>query len=227
MTVRGYSHFCPVAKACEVLEPRWTLLVLCELWAGSRRFNEIHRGVPGMSPTLLSKRLKELERRGLVTRTANRATGEIAYETTPLADELEPIVHALGRWAHRNIDAEVTLEHLDARLLMWNMRRKIDASTLPQGRRVVIQFTYPELAEDERSYWLLARPGRPVDLCLSDPGHDVDLYVTADLRAMTSAWMGLSDLRAEIARERVSLIGDRALAATISRWMTRSAFAAA
>ena len=228
MSSRGYNHFCPVAKACEVLEPRWTLLVLCELWAGSRRFNEIHRGVPGMSPTLLSKRLKELERRGLVTRAAGRgAAGGIAYATTPLADELEPIVHALGRWAHRHIDAEVTLERLDARLLMWNMRRKIDASTLPQGRRVVIQFTFPELAEGERSYWLLARPGRPVDLCLADPGHNVDLYVTAELRAMTSAWMGHSELRAEIARERVSLVGDRALASTISRWMTRSAFAAA
>lgn len=223
----GYNHFCPVAKACEVLEPRWTLLVLCELWAGSSHFNEIRRGVPGMSPTLLSKRLKDMERLGLVTRATNPATREIAYRTTPFADEIEPLVHALGVWAHRNIDSEVSLEHLDARLLMWNMRRKINAESLPAGRRSVVQFVYPELPEEERHYWLVGAPGRPVDLCLTDPEHDVDLYVTADLHAMTAAWMGHSTIRAEVARGRIELAGDRALIATMSGWMVRSSYAVA
>lgn len=221
----GYNHFCPVAKACEMLEPRWTLLLLCELWSGSTRFNEIRRGVPGMSPTLMAKRLREMETRGLITRMENRATGEINYTTTAVADELEPIVHALGEWAHRNVDAEVTLENLDARLLMWNMRRKIDARALPRTKRSVIEFTYPELPEDERNYWLIAKPGVSVDLCSMDPGHDVDLFVSADLKSMTSAWMGLSSMQLEISEGRISLIGDTAIAASVDKWLVRSSYA--
>ena len=222
----GYSQFCPVAKACEVLEPRWTLLLLCEMWSGSVRFNEIRRGVPGMSPTLMSKRLRQMEELGLVIRTESRA-GEIHYRTTKVANELEPIVQALGKWAHRNIDAEVTLEKLDARLLMWNMRRKIDPTSLPLTRRSVIEFIYPELPREERNYWLIARPGTTVDLCSTDPGHDVDLFITAELKAMTSAWIGFSSLKSEIAQGRISLIGDAGIAASIDDWMVRSSFAAA
>jgi DNA-binding HxlR family transcriptional regulator len=211
MSLDGYNQFCPVAKACEVLEPRWTLLILCEMWSGSTHFNEIRRGVPRMSPTLLSKRLKEMEAHGLILRSESRANGEICYTTTRKTDDLRPVVYALGKWAHRNIDADVTLEHLDARLLM----------------RTVIQFTYPELPRPEQSYWVIAKPGNPVDLCAIDPGHNVDLYVTADLKAMTSAWMGLSDLFGEVSRGKISLIGNQNLAATISKWMVRGSYAAA
>lgn len=227
MTQDSYNQFCPIAKACEVLEPRWTLLILSEMWGGSTRFNEIRRGVPGMSPTLQSKRMKELEQNGLITRSENRATGDIIYKTTPIADELSPIAFALGQWAHRNIDAEVSLERLDARLLMWNMRRKIDASEMPGAGRRVIQFTYPELDTEAQSYWLIIKPGQPVDLCSTDPGHDVDLYITADLKAMTSGWMGWSTLTAELARGKIKLVGDRDLAASIARWMVRSSYAPA
>jgi DNA-binding HxlR family transcriptional regulator len=225
MTTDGYNLFCPVAKACEVIEPRWTLLLLLEMFSGSTRFNEIRRGVPGVSPTLMSKRLREMEERGLITRSQTSSTGEFHYRPTRIAQELEPIILALGKWAHRNIDAEVTLEVLDAPLLMWNMRRKIDVSRLPPARRSVIQFIYPELPREEQSYWLIAKPDAPVDLCMVDPGHDVDLFVTADLKALTSAWMGFSSLKSEIAGERISLIGDPAIAATIGEWMVPSALA--
>lgn len=226
MSSDRYDSFCPVAKACDIIEPRWTLLILCELSHGATRFNEIRRGVPGISPTLLSKRLKEMESNGLVRR-VETGTGESGYATTPMADELMPVVQALGRWAHRNVDKELSLEKLDARLLMWNMRRKIDTSAFPRGKTTVIQFTYPELTENERHYWLLARPGQPVDLCLLDPGHDVDLFIRADLKAMTSAWMGWTSLRSEIDANAVVLVGDRKLIATLDKWMARSGFAAA
>jgi DNA-binding HxlR family transcriptional regulator len=143
MSADGYNQFCPVAKACEVLEPRWTLLILCEMWSGSTRFNDIRRGVPGMSPTLLSKRLKQMEQHGLIQRSQADGGGDIAYTTTAIATELEPIVHALGAWAHRNVDADVTLEKLDARLLMWNMRRKIDVDALPPAPLSVVQSPIP------------------------------------------------------------------------------------
>lgn len=225
MQDEGYNQFCPIAKACELIEPRWTLLMLSEMWSGSTHFNEIRRGVPGMSPTLMSKRLKQMEVNGLVTRLANERTGEITYLTTRIADELAPIVRDLGRWAHRNVDADVTLEKLDARLLMWNMRRKIDPTALPRRKRCVIEFTYPELPRDESRFWLVNKPGEMVDLCLIDPGYDVDLYITAELKAMTSAWMGLSGLKDEIDRGAISIIGDREIAMRIDAWMVRSSFA--
>lgn len=224
MSNRSYNQFCPVAKACELSEPRWTMLILCEMWSGSTRFNEIRRGVPGMSPTLLSQRLKEMEHRGLLRRTKNSTKRSFDYHVTPIGQELEPIVHALGQWAHRNIDADVTLEKLDARLLMWNIRRKVDVSVLPT-KKTVIQFIYPELPLNEQNFWLITKPGVDTDLCMMNPGFDVDLFVTADLKSMTSAWIGLSDLNLEIAGDKISLIGDTALSSSINKWLLRSSFA--
>ncbi|MBK8770504.1 MAG: helix-turn-helix transcriptional regulator [Rhizobiales bacterium] len=227
MSNESYHHFCPIAKACEILEPRWTLLVLCELLNGATRFNDIRRGVPSMSPTLLSKRLKEMEKNGLVRRDIHPATGDSSYRTTKLADELAPVIMALGDWAHRNVDADVCLEQLDARLLMWNMRRKVNTAVLPARRRSVIQFIFPELPEQERNYWIIGRPGVEADLCVIDPGHDVDLFITADLKALTSAWMGHSALQTEIDRNKISLVGDDMLANSMGTWMVRSRYAAA
>ena len=225
MTKDCYVSFCPTAKVCEILEPRWTLLILCEMWSGSTHFNDIRRGVPAISPTLLSKRLKELERHGLLTRAQDKASGGSTYHLTRIAKELEPIIDQLGDWAHRNIDTDVKLERLDARVLMWNMRRKVNAAVFPRERRSVIQFIYPELPENVRNYWIISRPGFPVDMCMIEPGHDVDLYVTADLRAMTSAWMGLSTLQQEISRGKIELVGNEELINSIGDWMVRSRFA--
>jgi len=224
MSLHSYKQFCPIAKACEVIEPRWTLLILCEMWSGSSRFNEIRRGVPGMSPTLLSTRLKGMEDLGLITREENSSNGNIDYKITEIGEELSPIVFALGKWAHRNIDADVTLEKLDAKLLMWNVRRKIDISKFTPSKKV-IQFVFPELDKDKRNYWLISKPGCSVDLCTKDPGFDVDLYINADLKALTSAWLGLSKLESEIRDKKIALIGDKKLASSIGQWMVRSSFA--
>lgn len=221
-----YHSFCPVAKAGELLQPRWTMLILNEFWQGSTRFNELRRGLPGISPTLLSKRLKEMQHNGLIQRIEPEGLGEDGYVTTAMANELKPIVHALGQWAHRSVDAEVSLEHLDPKLLMWNMRRNIDVLALPKGRTTVIQFTYPELAKDQQDYWLVAREGQGVDLCLIDPGHSVDLFIRADLKAMTSAWMGWSSLHREIESGKIVLIGNGRLINTLEKWMVRCGYAA-
>lgn len=220
MSEGGYNQFCPVAKACELLQPRWTLLILCEMWSGSTRFNDIHRGVPGMSPTLLSRRLKEMEASGLIRHAAS------GYYPTAMAQKLEPIVHALGQWAHENIDCEVSLRDLDSRLLMWNVRRKIDLSAFPD-RRSVVQFIFPDQPADKRLYWLIARPGCDTDLCVSDPGFAVDLFVESSLKTLTSVWMGWSPLRPALAQGDIYVSGDAALAASIERWMVLSRFAGA
>lgn len=224
MPTQGYQQFCPVAMACEMLEPRWTMLILSEMWSGSTRFSEIQRGVPGMSPSLLSRRLKEMEAKGLLTRVIS-TDGHIDYRTTAMANELEPLVHALGAWAHRHIDPDLQLECLDDHLLMWNIRRKIQISELPR-HKVVIQFILKAAGKPDRNYWLIIRPDGETDLCMIDPKFDVDLYVSADLRALTSAWMGHSSFADEIKREAIVLIGDHALARSMPRWLRRSSYAA-
>jgi DNA-binding HxlR family transcriptional regulator len=221
MSNESYGQFCPVAMACELLSTRWTFLVIYELLHGSTRFNEIRRGVPRMSPTLLSKRLKELEEAKLIERVEN---GTTEYHLTDSGRDLAPIIEGMGHWATRWIDSECTLANLDAQLLMWNMRRKIDPDPLPR-RRLVIEFIYPELPRERSRYWLIVSPGEGADLCSVDPGFDVDLYVSADLKAMTSAWMGMSRIEDEIDDGKIRLTGDRRMIETLSQWMKRSRYA--
>jgi DNA-binding HxlR family transcriptional regulator len=224
MSEASYPRFCPIAMAASLLEPRWTMLVLCELWSGSTRFNEIHRGVPGMSPGLLSRRLREMEANGLITRRGSGKGDHLEYLTTPLADELEPLINGLGEWAHRNVDSEISLQALDARLLMWNIRRKIDLLKLPKSRSV-IQFMLNDPPKETANYWLVAKPGRETDLCYTDPKFDIDLYIVCELRALTSAWMGYSSFEEEMVAGRISLMGHSQMARTLTKWLVRSSFA--
>lgn len=213
-----YGQFCPVAMAAELLATRWTLVVLGEMLSGSTRFNEICHGVPRMSSALLSKRLRDLERAGVLTRRA----GE--YLLTPSGRDLAPIVQGLGRWALRWVDSDCSLANLDARLLMWNMRRNLRVDPMPD-RQIVVEFHFPELPAEEGRYWLIVAPGQAVDLCSLDPGHEIDLLVTASLRAMTSAWMGMSEFETELRDDRIQLDGDALLATTFSQWIGRSGLA--
>lgn len=225
MTQGSYRQFCPVAMAAEVLCTRWTVVLLRELVAGSTRFNDLRRGVPRMSPALLSQRLKDLEVAGVLRRTpSDKEPGVVEYRLTEAGEELGPIIEAFGTWGQRRIEAEVSLQHLDPDLLMWDMRRNLDVTPMPKARRV-IQFLYPERPAAERSYWLVVDPGQGVDLCSLDPGLDVDLYVATDLHTMTAIWMGHDTVRAALAAQRLALTGDAALASNIQTWLGLSPFA--
>jgi DNA-binding HxlR family transcriptional regulator len=215
-----YGQFCPVAIAAEVLATRWTLVVLAEMLSGSTRFNEIRRGVPRMSSALLAKRLRDLESAGVLTHDA----GE--YVLTASGRDLKPLIQGLGRWALRWVDSECSLTNLDARLLMWNVRRNLRPDPMP-ARRVVIEFQFLQPPNPDARYWLIVAPEIPVDLCSIDPGHEVDLLVVADLRAMTAAWMGMSEFSAELRARRITLAGDRALSDSFTRWIGRSGLATA
>jgi DNA-binding HxlR family transcriptional regulator len=225
MTQGSYKQFCPVAMAAEILCTRWTVVLLRELIAGSTRFNDLRRGVPRMSPALLSQRLKDLETTGIICREQSATgSGVFEYHLTAAGRALEPVVEAFGIWGQRWVDAEVSLQHLDVSLLMWDMRRNLDPAPMPK-RRSVIQFRYPELPAAQRSWWLLVGPANAVDLCSVDPGFDVDLYVSTDLRRMTSIWMGLDNVRNALSARRMMLTGDRQLAADMQTWLGLSPFA--
>ena len=178
-----------------------------------------------MSPALLSQRLKELEEAGVVARTPVRGDPTILeYGLTEAGRELQPLVESFGKWGQRWIPSKLSLDQLDAPLLMWDMRRGLKFDP-PPPRRLVIQFQYPDAPKRDRGWWLIVEPDQPVDLCSVDPGHDVDLYVTSPLRTMTAIWMGIESVREARESDRLMLTGDRDLIETMERWLGLSPFA--
>ena len=218
----GYGQFCPLSMAAEIVCTRWTALLLREFLCGSTRFNDLRKGVPKMSPALLSKRLKELEAAGVI-RVANTAAGGSEYVLTSMGRDLQNVVLGLGEWGHRWIESRLTLRNLDPSLLMWDMRRHLNPIPMPD-RRCTIHFLYPELAEPDQRWWLVVEKGA-VDLCSIDPGYDVDLLISGSLRSMTAVWMGMVPLTEEVSAGRLHLDGDRRLARTVGDWLGLSHFA--
>jgi len=211
--------------AAEILCTRWTVVLLREMLGGSTRFNELRRGVTRMSPALLSQRLKDLEQAGIVTRVrADNDPGAFEYHLTRAGRDLQPLVESFGVWGQRWVDSKMSLENLDAQLLMWDMRRNLNPTPMPR-RRSTIQFRYPEVAAAQRTWWLIVAPGEEVDLCSIDPGHDVDLYVSSDLKSMTAIWMGLDTVRRALSDGRMVVVGDGQLAANMQAWLGLSPFA--
>lgn len=221
--IGSYGQFCPVAMAAEIVCSRWTALVLRELLCGTTRFNDLRRGVPLMSPSLLSKRLKELEAAGVITTVPTAQPGVVEYKLTEAGEDLRPVVMSLGFWGQRWVESSLSLKNLDPSLLMWDMRRSLDPKPLPP-RRCTVNFLFPELTPAKRSYWLVI-DGSNVDLCSANPGFEIDLYVRSSLRSMTAVWMGLSSVQQEMDAGQIELIGDKALAQSMQQWLGLSVFA--
>jgi DNA-binding HxlR family transcriptional regulator len=207
--------------AAEVICSRWTALVVRELICGSTRFNDIRRGVPRMSPTLLSKRLKELAEAGVIAEHASGKAGGVEYKLTKAGEDLRDVIMSMGIWGHRWIESSISLKNLDPSLLMWDMRRNLALSMLPD-RRCTVKFTYPDAGG--KTFWLVVDSGQ-ADLCAIDPGFDVDLHVRSSLRSMTKVWMGMSTLKTEIEAGAIELTGDKAVARSMQEWLGLSAFA--
>ena len=224
MDQSGYGQFCPVAMAAEIVCTRWTALLLRELLSGNCRFNDLRKGLPRMSPSLLSKRLKELEEAGIVAQIKNPRSGVSEYHLTQAGEDLRPIIMSLGTWGQRWIDSNISLRNLDPTLLMWDMRRFIDPQPLPK-RRVTIRFIYPELGVSHRDWWLVVDPVDGPDICQVDPGHEVDVFITSTLRAMTAVWMGVTSVAAEADKGLITIEGDPAIARSMQNWLGLSPFA--
>jgi DNA-binding HxlR family transcriptional regulator len=219
--VIDYGQFCTVARGAEVLCDKWTPLVLRELLCGSTQFNAIRRGVPRMSPTLLAKRLRELEEFGVVRRhQSGRAT---SYELTAAGEELRPIVLALGHWGARWIGSRLRPGQLDAGFLMWDVRRFVRLEEFPT-RRVVIHFHFPDAIERERDWWLVVED-RVADLCRDDPGHELTLAVRSSVRALTEVWTGDASPVAALRSGELEVVGPHQDAERFWDWLGRSAFA--
>lgn len=217
----SYGQFCPVAKAMELLDERWTLLVVRELMMGSRHFNDLRRGLPRISPTLLSRRLQTLTRAGVVDRweDGNRVT----YELSTSGKELEPIVAALGAWGVRWV-SEVGDEDLDPNLLMWDVHRNIAVDLLPPGR-TVLRFVFDDVVAPQTSEWWIVATLHEVDVCDDDPGFDVRVSVLTSLRLLTHVWRGVVTWGAAISAGGLELEGSTQSRRAVTTWLKLSPLA--
>ena len=218
----SYGQFCTVARGAEVLCERWTPLVVRELLCGSKRFNDLRRGVPRMSTSLLTQRLQRLEAFGIVRRTAAGKVWE--YGLTAAGEELRPIVMALGHWGARWIGSRLKRQQLDAGFLMWDIRRFAQVDKFPAGQRVVIHFRFTDAPRGEKLWWLVVE-NRTADLCHDDPGHEVSVIVESTLRALTEVWTGDSDPEKVISAGQLSVLGAGRRGQNLWRWLGRSMFA--
>jgi DNA-binding HxlR family transcriptional regulator len=216
-----YGQFCPVAKATEVIGEKWTLLILRELLMGTCRFNDFQRALSRISPTLLTKRLKHLEERGILIR--KKISGQRGYEyrLTAAGKELAPLIETLAVWGMRWARGQMTDNELDVEFLMWDLQRRIQTQHLPDGETVVC-FQFDELSK-YKTWWIVAFDDK-VDLCTEDPGKEVDLYVTSTVRTLVEIWEGDVELAAALASKTISTHGLRTLERSMADWLGLCAY---
>jgi DNA-binding HxlR family transcriptional regulator len=218
----GYQQFCPISKAMEVIGDKWSLLIVREIMLGGNRFNVMQRGLSAISPTVLTKRLNELTEQGIVFK--KRISGQKGYEyfLTQSGQELWPVLEQLGVWGARWARGGMPDTDLDIELLMLYLERSIDAGKLP-GNETVLRFHFTDV-EKYNNWWLLVN-ANGVDTCIQDPGKEVDIYLTTDLRTMISAWMGDITYKKAVNDGRMKLIGPPLLINNVSTWLKDASFA--
>jgi DNA-binding HxlR family transcriptional regulator len=214
-----YGQFCPIAKAAEIVAERWTPLVVAEMLAGSTQFNDIRRGVPLMSQTLLSKRLKELERVGVVERRGTNPRRP-EWHLTPSGRALASVIQHLGEWGLCYAQDPLQEGDLDVTILTWNIRRRVNPNVFGR-RRVTVQFDFTDAPKAKRRWWIVNDRGA-VDLCPTDPGHPVDVYITTDIRTMVHVWVGKLPLGKAMSSGRMEVIGPQTLSDRLGSWFLYS-----
>lgn len=218
--MNSYGQYCPIAKAAEVFDQRWTLLVIRELVAGSDRFNHIHRGVPRMSRTLLSKRLTQLVEAGLV----ERRDGDDGprYLLTEAGQELQPVLERIGEWGMRWLDS-LNADELDPASLLWDVQRRVDGEALPDGQ-TVLELDFTDI-EPELRHWWLVMTAQDVEVCDEDPGHGVDLALETPIETFVRVWRGDIGWRDALRGGGMQLAGPEHLRRQLPDWFQLSYFA--
>ncbi len=218
---RDYGQYCPVTLGSEVLADRWTPMILREMILGSTRFNDIERGLPGISRTLLAQRLRHLERKGVLERQPARSGRGSEYHLTQAGQDLEGIIMAIGEWASRWLFAEPEPRDIDPVTLTWWMHRRVDLDALPD-RRVVVEFHYT--GADPMAIWLVLDRGEP-SVCTKHPGFDSDLVVTTEPVELMRVFSGIDTLQGARRSDRISVDGPPALVKAFGSWFLWSPFA--
>lgn len=194
-----YGQYCPISRALDVLGERWSLLIIRDMLVGATRFNDLARGLPGLSRSLLSKRLQQFEDEGLVDKVGSE------YHLTQAGLELEPVVFGLGEWGARWSFEDPTAEELDSELLVWWIHTRLNTADLP-GRRQVFHFKF---SDDPKLFWIVVEDGVP-SVCMDDPGYEVDLTVSTDVGTLYKVWEARVGLREAIRSGELEVTGRRA-----------------
>jgi DNA-binding HxlR family transcriptional regulator len=211
-----------LALAAELLCERWTMLVISRVIDGCTQFNAIHRGVPRISPAMLTKRLRQLEHAGLITSRPTATGRPRTYALTPAGQELAPLIDSLAVWGQRWA-RDMCTDDLDPGFLAWSMHTRLDSARMPPGR-TVLAFEFSGAPRDCRRFWLVNEDGN-VDMCLKDPGYEADVHVRSNLRHFIEAWRGIRDLRTEIRAGRIEVIGAPRLVRGFPDWLRLSGLA--
>jgi DNA-binding HxlR family transcriptional regulator len=219
--MQKYRQYCPVARASEIVADRWTPLILRELILGSRRFNQIERGLPGISRSLLASRLRDLEHVGVLDRLPGVQSKSPEYHLSDKGRDLKTVIDAIGAWGVRWAFGEPRPEELDAGLLVWRMHQRINHELLPE-RRVVIEFDFT--GPRGRRVWMLLER-REVSVCVTPPGFDADLVVRADLALFYRMWLGHVEYAAALGCGSVVIDGTPSLAKQFPHWLMWSPMA--
>jgi DNA-binding HxlR family transcriptional regulator len=220
--MRGYGQYCPVAKTSEILGDRWTLLIVRELLGGASGFNELQRGLPGISRSVLTDRMRALERAEVIERRTGPSGRTLDYRLTPAGRDLEQVVQAIGEWGATWSIHEPRPEELDPYLLVVWMARHVDRRRLPPDR-IVVKFDF---RDPNQRYWMVLEPSE-VSVCLQHPGFDVDLSVTVDTGTLYRVYLGRAELGGAIRAGQLTMSGPQTLQRRFGHWFTWSAFAAA
>lgn len=217
-----YKQFCPIAKASELLGDKWTFLIVRELISGGHRFNELQRGLGSMSPSLLSSRLRQLEEEGIIERKKIKGQKGHEYYLTQSGKEALPIINELGKWGMKWARNQINDEELDIELLMLYLTRSINPDKLT-GYESIIHFKFDDLIKLQ-DWWVIVK-GQEVDVCLEDPGKEVDIWFTTDVRTMMEVWMGDRSYQSAIKQGKLKVAGPTSMTKNITQWMSNSVFA--
>ncbi|MGD8429747.1 MAG: winged helix-turn-helix transcriptional regulator [Ectothiorhodospiraceae bacterium] len=221
--MKTYGQFCPVAKAAEIFCERWTPLILRELAGGSTRFAELQRGIPLASPTVLSRRLRQLEAEGILERRRSPGGRKRTYHLTEAGREFIPVVEALGTWGQRWSRRELMEHEMDLDLLLWAMEKSVHPDALGDGRKIV-QVDVIDQPRHKRRWWFLNENGH-CELCVKEPTHDVDLYVSASLADLIYVWRGDLPIARALEAGRLRVHGPAGARQAIARWLGISTLA--
>ena len=214
-----YGQYCPIAKAVEILGDRWTMLIVRDLLTGTCRFNDLERGLPGISRGVLAERLRRLQRMGVVERMVHANQRQrTEYRLTDAGQQLQPIINELLVWGTQWAFSDPEAHDLDPVLLLWWMRSRIHTDRLPEAR-VVVRFDFTGAVKE--TYWLLLTR-QDVSVCLTDPGFATDLLVTADIAAYYQLWLGRREFGDVIRTGQVQLDGPPALVQAFPKWLAYS-----
>jgi DNA-binding HxlR family transcriptional regulator len=216
-----YHQYCPVARACEILADRWTLLIVRELLFGSRHFNDLRRGLPRISRSLLVTRLRHLEDNGVIARNTGARPNVTEYVLTDEGSDLAEVIKHLGTWAIKWVFSDPNRDELDPALFLWKMHQRVNHRELPR-RRTVVQFDLT--GRKGRRVWLTLVPG-DISSSLKPPGFASDLIVRADVSVLYRVWAGFLEYDAAVRRKEILLEGPPALVQAFPRWFMWSPLA--